>query len=80
MIFYKKNVYFGEALDFVHSIVDKSAKILIVDISDTSRLTVSAGLRDAGFTDTLGVANLGVALELLEAEPKDWISRTLRWR
>jgi tetratricopeptide (TPR) repeat protein len=77
VIFYKKNVYFGEALDFVHSIVDKSAKILIVDISDTSRLTVSAGLRDAGFTDTLGVANLGVALELLEAEPKDWIITSL---
>ena len=52
---------------------DKSASILVITGPVDLRGLITGELRNAGFTDIRGIADIESALKVLESEPIDWI-------
>lgn len=62
-----------------HPILDKSARIILVEKSGVRRSMLSAGLRELGFSQIVGTASISDALAVMETDdtPVDWIITTM---
>lgn len=56
---------------------DKTARVIVVESSGSSRTLITEVLRTQGFQEINGVSSLKDALGIMEAEPVDWIITSL---
>lgn len=57
---------------------DRSAKVLVVDPANPTRLLLTDAIRSLGFNDVTGVPTIEDAIAVLQREPIDWLVTTLK--